>query len=586
MTTDDSIASMLGEPNQREGAFAAGDSQNAVGSTWFWLAAFLPTIPLLAAYAIQTLFRVEFAFVPIAILLIAFLYVRRRDGEILRPGSFLQWVPIIVALGCVVVGALLAYGWFSAFAFVLVLFAFFSRSPDSIRPSLVPLAAPSVAILVLPFQFDASFAEWLHRKTAWLASIFMDYFEVPHAASGSVVQLLETEILVSDVSSGVLSIYAILFIALAIMAWKRVSPWLMPFYIAAALLTALVINAVRVVVSVLAVQTLELELVGGWLTPTMQTVGGLVAFLMLFSFHHLIVAFFHHIEPTQSAGSNPFIQGWNAFAFMDDNRSLEEASRTRSWERRRGEGSTVSGPIRMGLFGVVGLLTLVSIVQAFRAEPNATTQLVSANGLMVSPGDDFFVRPVDSQLVIEEHTFVEEEKSQGAMLRTDVWVGTFGGARFQMQVSQPLASWWEVERTFIGQGWELLDRDTLEIELSDSDDESKTAKPVSFARLRQTEPDALEGYLLYSAVNQSGDVVDPPTAASSLGQRIARRIGLGSNEGDETLAMFHLWLFSPEKLSASDLRDLKTDFAEFRRVLVETLRESNPSAAFSAGGQE
>lgn len=586
MTTDDPLAGMLQEPKRYAEGYAAGDSESTVSSTGFWLAAFLPTIPLLGAYVYQTLLRVEFAFVPIAVLLITFLFLRRRDGQILRPGSFLQWLPIAMSLICVVLAVSLAYSWFSAFAFVLVAFAFFSRSPDSIRPSLVSLATPTVAMLVLPFQFDVGLTEWLNRKTAWLASIFMDYFEIPHAASGSVVQLLNTEILVNDVSSGFLSIYAIMFMALGIMAWKRVSPWLMPFYIAAALLTALVINALRVVLSVLAVQSMELELSGGWLTPTMQAVGAVVTFLLLFSFHHLIVSFFHHVEQNQSVGSNPFIQAWNTLAYMDNNRSLEEASRTRSWERRRNEGSTVSGPMRMALFGTAGLLTALSVVQAFRAETNTASQLVAVTGVMVSPEEDFFIKPNDSQIMFDGYTSTVEEKSQGSTLRNDVWTGSFRGAAFQMQISQPLAGWWEIERTFVGQGWELLDRDTLDLELSEGDDEDAPATPVSFARLRRFDPEPLEGYLLYSAVDRSGNVVNPPTAATSLGTRIARRIGLGAQDNNEPMAMFHLWLFSPEKLSASDLRDLKTDFAEFRKDLADALGNSNPSAAFSVGGKE
>lgn len=611
MTTDDSLASMLQEPDRREAGYAAGQSRPTISATLFWLVAFLPTIPMSLAYAYENLFRAEFAFVPLAILWIAFLFWRRRDGQILTPGSFLQWVPIALSLALVALAVTLSYSWFSAFACVLFLFAFFSRSPDSIRPSLVSLAVPTVAMLVLPFQFDSGFTEWVNRKSAWLASIFMDYFEIPHAVSGSVVQLLNTEILVGDVSSGVLSVYAILFVALGIMAWKRVSPWLVPFYIAAALLTCLMVNALRVIASVLAVQSLELQLSVGWLSPTMQLIGGIIAFLLLFSFHHLIVSFFHHVEQNQSAGSNPFVQGWNAFAYMDENRSLEEASRTRSWDRRRNDGSTVAGPARMGLFGVTGLLTLLSVVQAFRVEPSAAGQMIAASGVLISPTEGFFVKPNDSQIVFDEYSFTVDEKSEGSVLRNDVWTGTFGKAAFQLQISQPLAGWWEIERTFVGQGWELLDRDTLDVELSDGDgqdaggpstvdqdsenldstnpddvDGDGRGKPISFARLRRTTPESLEGYLLYSALDGRGRVVDPPTAATSLWQRIGRRIGLGPAGQTEPMAMMHLWLFTSERLNASDLRDLKTDFTELRNELSDSLGNGNSSAMFPAGGQE
>jgi len=154
-----------------------------------------------------------------------------------------------------------------------------------------------------------------------------------------------------------------------------------------------------------------------------------------------------------------------------------------------------------------------------------------------------------------------------------------------MQLTQPISGWIEASRSYVNRGWTLLSRDTVGADGDGSNQGDDQATEMVFARLRHpgnnTEP--LEAYLHFATVSADGSLQPPPTAASSLGKRIKRRLGIPDAEDAEPAALLHLWAVSDQKLSAAQVRGLRGEFVRHRQALAEMLSDNPLSASTELG---
>ncbi|MGB7326152.1 MAG: exosortase U [Rubripirellula sp.] len=533
-----------------------------------WIVCLIPTLPLLLVYLWGSVRTAPLAYIPLAFLLVGLLYRSRADSPVGRPKKKAGWIPIGIGLFAVLMAVLLSYPWFSAFGFVCIAGSLLRSVRGRLRRNLTYLTAPLISILVPPFQIDDLIVNWAHRKTTWIASIFLDFLEIPHAIDGSVIQLFELEVLASEVNGGFLSIFCLFFIACSLMAWKRVSLWLLPAYAIAVLATTILINASRVTFHIFAIESLEIDEAVSWLPTAAAVTSGIAAIAILYSFHHLITAFFHFVEPNQDANVNPIVQGFNKLSYMNDNRAFEEMSHLRSRENRD-EVASIAKPAWLGLLGIGALLALLSVVQVFRSPVVSDDKLVATKALL-SPDEDFFATVKIQAAEITSHSLAMTEQGNAPELRSDSWEGTFGEAQLKIQITQPLVGWWELSNGYRQVGWEVLDRDTVvATEDGDVSDEDVLSKPFVYARLRQQEPELLQSYLFFSSVDEQGKIGAAPTGFESLLKRLKRRMGFGNR--DAAVAMIQMWVVSKERLSSSDLLELRLAFVKYRSVLSDAL---------------
>ena len=594
-----SVESQTAALNDRTLTQSASDAPwwSQSGGPVFWLICLIPTIPLALTHWLGLLGNSQYAFLPLPFVLVAFLYWQRAEGTIGRPESITRWTVVVAGLIAVLLGGLIAFPWLGALGFVLIAAAALSGVRGTIQRSLVSLIAPLLAVS-LPSGLTDVIASIGNRGTAWLSSIFLDYFEVPHSVSGSVIRLFESEVVTSKVCGGMVAFPFFLFLAFSLVAWKRMSLWLLPVYAAAAVITTLAINSLRLVFSVIAAESMEMDLAEGWYPLGMSAIAGLLGFGLLYSFHHLFAIGFHHVEANEDSGSNPFVRFWNKFSWMNENRASEEFSHSSSRHYQDQNAPDLASPVWFGLLGAAAILTVLSVLGSFRGGSD-DLQAIASSGPLFIPTENLF-SDLDSNDAVQiknyKTTADESSPDSSSTRRDDSWTGTFRGGNLTLQVTQPLSGWLEITRAYQGRGWEIIDRDTDSIELavttedngddgkdSETNDTDLSEEPEDFnafatVRMRSGEDSAVEGYLYYSAIGSDGKVLKTPTALSSLWQDIRSKLGIG-NAGDvKTNAMVQLLVVTGDKLSPGDIRTLKREFVKYREVIEKAIIGDEPAS--------
>ncbi|KAA1259835.1 Transmembrane exosortase [Rubripirellula obstinata] len=571
------------------------------GGPVFWLVCLVPALPLALAHWIGLLGDSQYAFLPLPFLVIGFLYWQRAEGTISRPETLSKWIVVALGLLAVLLGGLIAFPWLGALGFLLIAAAALSNVRGTIQKSLVGLIAPLLAIS-LPSGVTGIFASTINRSTAWLSSIFLDYFEMPHSVSGSVIRLFESEVITSRVCGGLVAFPFFLFIAFSLLAWKRMSLWLLPLYAVAALITTLAVNSLRLVLSVIAAESMEMELTEGWYPFAMSAIAALIGFGLLYSFHHLFAIAFHYVEPNTDAGSNPFVQFWNKFSWMNDNRASEELSRSSNRDDYDDFAPDLALSPWYGLLGTAALLSVLSIVGVFRGGSDDVQEIVSS-GPLFNPTENLFseISSNENFQINDYQSSADDTSSDPAgsssSRRDDTWTGKFRGGNLTIQITQPLAKWIELSRAYENSGWEVIDRnnESMELVVTDENDEDAEADndsdlddlaeaPEEFnafatARMRSGDGSELEGYLYFSAIDSDGKIMETPTAVGSLSQSFWLRLGMGDSSTTKPAAMIQFLVVTPEKLSPSDIRVLKREFVKHREEVARAIAGDESAAS-------
>ena len=573
------------------------------GGPMFWLVCLLGTLPLALTYWIGLLGDSQYAFLPLPFVLIGYLYWSRSQSTMSRPQSVAGWSMVATAFLILMLGILVAFPWFGAFAFVLVAATALSTVRGNAQRSLTGLIAPLLS-LSIPVGLAGLLSGWINRSSAWLSSIFLDYFEMPHSVAGSVIRLFESEVVVSRICGGFVSFAFVMFVAFAFMAWKRMSLWLLPIYAVAAIVVTLAVNTLRVVLSVIVAESLELDLSEGWYPTLLSAGAAIVSIGLLYSFQHLFAIIFHHVEPNNESGLNPLVQGWNKFSWMNENRAMEE----RSMSDRRDEGDEVEPSLApqlwYGLIGTASLLGLLSLTAAFRSTPDDSQQLASTGPLFAVTETLF--KDLDTSESFQLKEFVPDDSPETsdtakriAGQKVDQWKGEYQQGNLTLQIVQPITGWIEITRGYQSAGWEIIDRNTDSIEVALGDEEQTDTKTTrrrgrdlqreeeeveeefnafATARMRGGSEGELEGYLFYSAVDRDGRVVETPTALSSMWDSLQRRLGTSSEDALKAAAMIQVFVVSPQKLSPRDLRTLKREYVKHREAVAKAIAAKEPQS--------
>jgi exosortase/archaeosortase family protein len=414
----------------------------------------------------------------------------------------------------------------------------------------------------------------LQQITTSMSSVALDLLGVPHAIENNVIRLASRDLFVAEACSGIQSVFTLMFMATLVVAINRRLLWLTPIYVVIAMLLAIFANVLRVTTVAVGDVWLGMDLADGWQHDLIGYAALGLGCLFLLSFDQLLVALLHPIQegPGLSAELNPLIHVWNFFvgAHASDDQNVAplvwlftNASARGAWLWRR----ALPGRALMVVSSVLLLASIGQAIHTFRP----IRVLSQSSELIFTPSDgvlDSFAR-----VTVHEHETIRDGDDPRLGDNADVWTCRLDDpdALAQLVVSQPYADWHELCWCYTAQNWTLLSRvirdpvssPTLEEAVDESDHSG--ACPFVLARFRFG--DNRFAYLFYSAVDRSGEPVDPPLRIGRLQGRFGRYLE-GQHLANSDLAMIQLLVVSDRRFGMSEVDRLSSLFSHVRRSVL------------------
>ena len=551
---------------------------------YFWLMLLIVSLPMVFPYFTELWQKERYRYFPFVLLSIGYFLHQRWDREFGAPKGWASWLGIAAGFAMVTFGCSVASPWVASIGFVIFATMFLATSRGPMDASLIGLAVPLFLLVRLPLGYDQILVLRLQGITTSLSSVLLDLIAVPHAVANNVIQLTTRELFVAEACSGIQSVFTLMFLSTLLIAANRRPLWLAPLYLMIGMVLAIAANVIRVTSVALADVWFSFDLAEGWTHEILGYAALVSAILFLLSFDQLIVAMLHPVEPQTSEGNrNILVDAWNFMVCRNNNQ----------------ENGGVSGPIvaivgqtkergillwqaawaRRGLIAISSVLALTSAAQALRLQGPITFGSVSTAAIFL-PSPDSFDQFKSDHLDIERH----EQHLGGSNPRlgdnADIWFCNVLGeenAQAQFVVSQPYTGWHELCHCYERTNWLLVSREirgrlTGTTELGDPDPhvDHTGLGPYAIARFKHNDEFA---YLLYSGLDEFGDVVKPPPTPGRLGNRLLDN--LYEPETVKQLAMLQMLVVTKTKLEPSKLSGIADDFLRMRRTVKEELDASH-----------
>ena len=273
-------------------------------------------VPFLVGYFSQLGRYDHYSFYPLAFLCCAYLIYDRLDTTRFRWN--LACTALVVAdLSLVAAGVVLRSPWPVWAGLLLGATACGLAARDKgYRGNLIHAVLPLLVLLRPPFAGDLQLIGWLQRTTTVVASKVLHRLGIVHFRSGNVLELPEKRLLVEEACSGIQSLFAVIFVALVIIALQRRrlvhGLLLLPF----AFLWAAAFNVLRVLVIAFAWDRHGVDLSTGTSHTILGYVMLAIATLMTFSADQLLACFTAPMPAVSSRGLRArVVSFWNrAFA--------------------------------------------------------------------------------------------------------------------------------------------------------------------------------------------------------------------------------------------------------------------------------
>lgn len=543
---------------------------------FFWLAALLATSPLLVQYLIWLWQTDHYQYVPIAMVSVAILAWSRSDAVVYPPSGWFAWG--LLGLGAVL--SLVAIGffspWASAAAFVMIAAAWLwvSREPDGRR--LFGLALPLAMMVRIPLNLDEILVVSLQRWTTRLASSMLDLIWIPHFVSGNVIGLSNRELFVAEACSGIQSVFTILFMASLLIAFYRYPLWYAPIYWLAAIMIAVLGNALRVAIVAVADAVLGVDWTAGWSHEAVGYLTLFISFVLLLSFDQLFIFWLHPIQSVLAdlnLRENPFVRFYDNWIvglspediLTDD--QIEDEPDDGARRQANGLGNTAanrpiwafSGRWRFVPLWIGAALFLASFfpIGGYYSR-KATAESRETRAASYVPADDLLGNQL-GKLSVLGHEIARDSGEQRLGKAADIW--TIGNERVkgQLVLSQPYFGWHELCFCYQNVDWELVDRAIVTSESTRANGGAAGSPEYALARFRGA--DNRYGYLWFSAIDYAGVAVGPPPGLGTLSRLNQFAIRFGEQEQDrKDLMMLQLWLESPRRLEPEEVQVFRLGF--------------------------
>ncbi len=453
-------------------------------------------IPMMLSY-FRTLWKYEhYQFFPFALGAAGVLVVSRTEWSRVRV-SIVAGLLILIDVFLLCSSCVVGSPWLAAAGFVFGLLALCVSSRD-LETETWPWEAVLVFLSVVrpPAGYDQQLVQKLQLFTTRIASDLLDRLGIIHVRSGNLIELESKRLFVEEACSGVQSLFAIMFVATLIVAWRRRPPLHTLLLLLAAPLCALPMNVARVLSISLAWDYWQLD----WSTGIAHSILG---YLLLFVAAGLVVSADKSIrligEPISERWAidrgkrtaNPFVRFWNRLW----------ASMPELDPRTPGTGRIFAS---LCLFASVGMVTW------------QCRSLFASESLPVSIGQVYAFAELPP--AYEGFQFAERETEERSLSAnfgqySETWRYRSGTDEVVIGCDYPFSGWHSLETCYEGIGWDIEEKRIV--------GNDWPAMAVSLSK-----PTGEKAFVIYSLFDATTEPVRPRSVDDPIGtvsERVMRR---------------------------------------------------------------
>jgi exosortase len=518
-----------------------------------WLSVHLP---LTVVHLTQLWKLPHYQFFPLLIVGCAFLAWRvwpasGRGGPVL---TRVGYAGAAIAFAVQILAAIIYSPWLSMVAMLISLAAMgcilFDRS--GLR-ALLPIWLLLWLLVPLPFGGDRILVQELQTVTSQFASAVVDLLGINHLLAGNVIELPGHKLFVDEACSGVNTVFALLAVA-GLYACYAHRSWIIAIpLIASAAFWAGLVNVVRVVVIVVALDYFSVDLAEGLPHTVLSLVLLPATLLFLLGTNHFLMTLFGpiHRDGQEQVRLPSLAKTWNRFfGWCEEPLDVEDG--VWSPEPAPLGGSPANGVVAPRWWSRAATLSLVLCLLQVgflsRAVATIPTRLAfqqlderllssAANGWKL---DSFETEQRKSGDDFGEHSLIWRYTTSddcGAAASFDF----------------PFVNWHELTNCYENSGWTVVNRETQH----PGDGQS----PLVVAELEK--PTGERGVLVFSLFDREGNDVPPP---DSFGNQLRNRAGniLTYYQVSSETYQFQLFLEVPPHVSKRGKQDVISRFTELR----------------------
>ena len=500
----------------------------------------------------------HYGFFPFALAAFAYLCYDRIDSSRFR-WNRLSTALIAIDLLLVVAGVVVASSWPVWLGLCCGASALCLATGDRTQNSSLLYATLPLWILVRPpFSMDLELVGWLQKKTTLIASSILHRLQIVHFRSGNVLEFGNKTLLVEEACSGIQSLFAVLFVAVTVIAFYRrrliQACALIPF----AFLCAAVFNVVRVLCIAIAWNRWQWDLSSGLSHTILGYICLLAATLMVLSADQMIATVTNPIPRSKSIkGFKADIVGiWNWFFEPHEKPDSD----------RRARRSILSAPRFLTssaiTVGVASLLFVGQVYAGFLRTDVATSniQLTTDSLKRTDIPDDLGDW--------KQASYAVETRGVGNSFGqfSNSWRYNNEHAEAFISCDYAFRGWHNLEVCYQGRGWVIERRSIITNEADSTADWS--AVEVSF-----TKPTGEHSFLIYSLFDAGAAAVAPPgsSISASVFDRVFRRSSLQSTNARTIQAQIFVETAGP--VSGEDREELLKQHQTTRELLRSRYQE-------------
>lgn len=291
----------------------------------FWFVSLLSPMPLTAFYFYSLVQQQKLSIPFIAISVFSALILVRWNRHWHYPTgwtSSLFYLSALILLGASItiwspwLGTLSLLSWVASFLASHTEIFHSEKRKRLSRRSLLYLGIPLLLILRLPLGWEAAFHETYLEYTSSIASYWLDTLNTPHFLDGQILELPQAKIEVEAVSGNYQTLLAMILVSLVLFAWFARPIFVAPFYVLAGLISAAILQTLRLTIATVALDRFSLDLTIGSSLILFQAITLLGMLAVLYSFDALIMFLFapvssDTIHVAESNLRNPLKVIWN-----------------------------------------------------------------------------------------------------------------------------------------------------------------------------------------------------------------------------------------------------------------------------------
>ncbi len=496
---------------------------------------------MLVAYFYGLARQDHYHFFPFAMAATVWFAWKRIDWQTLSLGrlaiGLITCDVLLLVASCLVKSPWLAV----AGALLLVVAVSWSASHDGRRPFEIALLFATV--VRPPVNADLQLIQRLQPFTSRVAGAILDRLEILNNVAGNLIELSDKVLFVEEACSGVQSLFALVFIAAFIVAWRKLPPLQALLMILAAPVCALAMNVARVVIIATSWAWSEADFTEGLVHELLGYGLLTIATLFLFSANQLFAAIGKPIPGEwfinrQRTMSNPVAGLWN-----------------RLWSSFKHGPVSEIGPARPKL--VASATAIGALLVA--------TQCYSLFTLSDRPASlsqvDLDLKPPE---VLGEFKLYDTERkvrsrtnSQGQY--SEIW--RYHNRSFQTLQSFdfPFVGWHDLHVCYVGLGWRTNERKIVPGDWP----------AVAF---HMSKPNGERGYVIFSMLQADGTPLRPPSV-NDLGAGIVSRLTKRGNWLGPSGTTYQSQTFAVSAAAFSDqqIASVNQQHLETRKLLQREL---------------